>query len=57
MNAVKDNSWSADLRYRPIRHNPSGLWFLWGDCIAFQKLQRVIWGEIEREEWMAFLEE
>ena len=57
MNAVKDNSWSADLRYRPIRHNPSGLWFLWGDCIAFQKLQRMIWGEIEREEWMAFLEE
>jgi len=55
MSAIIDNDWPVEYRYQVIRHAPSGMQFLWSDSIAFQKLQRTVWGEIEVAEWLQFI--
>jgi len=55
MSASKGNDWPVDYRYRMVRHAPSGMRFLWSDSIAFQKLQRTVWGDIDLDEWLQFI--
>ncbi len=55
MSAAKTNNWPQEYRYTTMCHSPSGMKFLWSDSIAFQKLQRAVWGDIEAEEWLNFI--
>ena len=55
MSACKGNDWPPGYRYRLVRHAPSGMGLLWGDSIAFQKLQRAAWGDVGIDEWEGFL--
>ncbi len=55
MNARKEHSWPESWRYQPVIHSGTGLIFLWSDCISFQKLQRTVWGELDKEEWEEFI--
>jgi len=55
MNARTSMDWPADYRYRVIRHQPSGIDLIWSDSIAFQKLQRTVWADIGRDEYLRFL--
>lgn len=55
MNACKGNNWPRSWRYHPLVHQPTGLRFLWNDCVSFQKFQRTVWGELDRKEWEDFL--
>ncbi len=55
MNARKDNEWPEAWRYHPLIHGPTRLFFLWSDCISFQKFQRTVWGELDEKEWEDFV--
>ncbi len=55
MNAVKDNPWPDHYRYRLVKYADSGVSFLWNDCIAFQKFQRAIWGDIDFSDLQKFV--
>ncbi len=55
MSAISGNDWPAEYRYQMVHHAPSSMHFLWSDSIAFQKLQRTVWGDIEVEEWLQFI--
>jgi len=58
MNAKKSNNFKEELRYTPVKVIGSGnirINMIWSDCIAFQKFQRYIWGELDKEEYIDFI--
>ncbi len=55
MNAVKDNHWPDYYRYCLLRPAGAGISFLWNDCIAFQKFQRAVWGDIDFSDLREFI--